>query len=684
MTVPLILEEISMLPEDQGAKVLLPLQFVACGGGPLKLSVGEKLAAFGVKVLSHFGATEVGPMAPIFAPTLGYDWHYFRLRQDMGFEIEPVESAEEDDVQCYKLTAHPFGWKKAFVLQDRLVNNPQNPNTEFKAVGRNDDLIVLATGEKVLPRILESLLCESPLVKAAVAFGDGQFELGVIVQPASPPEDDEKFKSSIWPIITKACNQMDDHARISSATNIVVAPPGRCIPRSDKGSVLRKEASSLFEAEIRNVYEELDNAFIDVSEYPLDAQNLEQSLKEMIQFELHWTVPVQDWTFEDDLFELGLNSLQAVRLRRLLLSSVSRDATFVSAERITIDFIYRNASVAKMAQALRDDRDLEGTKRECGNTIADYAKLFSLERLSSPELQQETGSVVLLTGSTGSLGAHLLVQLAGLPNVARVICLNRFSPDVRYHYQDAYERQLKIAEGKGVKIPSQDLSKVEIILTEPAAPHLGLRDAEYSRLCRSTTHIMHCAWPMDFKRQLSSFQSQFRFLHNLLTLAKEAHELRPMLKPRLLFISSIAVVGRYALVHGRRMIPEVPIHGPDCTNPFGYGQAKLTCERIVENAARTHRDLIEVSCVRIGQMSGSQKSGFWNPNEHIPTLIQLSQKISKLPEIDGVRKASNKLAVLYVVKDFLTNDSCRPSHGSPSTSPPPPSPKSSLRPTPYI
>ena len=638
MTVPLILEEISLLPEDQGIKALLPLQFVASGGGPLKASVGEKLAAEGVKILSHFGTTEVGPMAPIFAPALDYDWHYFRLRQDMDFELEPTPVGG-GSVDHFKLTARPFGWDEAFELQDKLLNSPRHPKTDFKAVGRKDDLIVLASGEKVIPRILESILSESPLIKAAVAFGDGQFEVGVIVEPALPPDNDEQFKSSIWPIIGEACKQMDDHARLSSTANIIVAPPGRCIPRSDKGSLLRKEALRTFEVEIRNMYRDLDDPATEASIYPLDTQNLEQSLKTMIQSNLNWIIPVDDWTFEDDLFDLGMNSLQAVRLRRLLVSSISHNAALPSAERITVDFIYKNPSIAKITQVLNAGRNLEGTQTDLGHLIEDYANSYSLKQPTLPELQHGSGSVVLLTGSTGSLGTHLLAHLAGLPNVAQVICLNRLPRDARYHRQDAYERQFVIAEAKGVTVPSQDRSKVKVILTDPTTTHLGLQDAAYERLCRSVTHILHCAWPMDFKRQLTSFQTQFRFLQNLLILAKDAHGLRSLLKPRLLFISSIAVVGQYAIVHGMRMIPEVPVHDPNCTNAFGYGQAKLICERIVENFARTHGNLIEVSYVRIGQMSGSQQTGFWNPTEHIPILIQLSQKISHLPIIDGVGKA---------------------------------------------
>ncbi|KAI2638408.1 hypothetical protein GGS21DRAFT_488491 [Xylaria nigripes] len=54
-------------------------------------------------------------------------------------------------------------------------------------------------GEKALPWILEKFLEESHLVNTAVAFGESQFELGVIVDPSTYPADVEEFKKSIRP-----------------------------------------------------------------------------------------------------------------------------------------------------------------------------------------------------------------------------------------------------------------------------------------------------------------------------------------------------------------------------------------------------------------------------------------------------------------------------------------------------
>jgi long-subunit acyl-CoA synthetase (AMP-forming) len=45
-------------------------------------------------------------------------------------------------------------------------------------------VIVLATGEKVQPHVLETVLNEHEAVHAALAFGVGRFSIGVLIEPA--------------------------------------------------------------------------------------------------------------------------------------------------------------------------------------------------------------------------------------------------------------------------------------------------------------------------------------------------------------------------------------------------------------------------------------------------------------------------------------------------------------------
>lgn len=59
-----------------------------------------------------------------------------------------------------------------FEIQDQLICNPEHPDADSTPVSRTDGLIMLATGEKVQPKTLETSLVESGLVKSAIAFGD--------------------------------------------------------------------------------------------------------------------------------------------------------------------------------------------------------------------------------------------------------------------------------------------------------------------------------------------------------------------------------------------------------------------------------------------------------------------------------------------------------------------------------
>ncbi|MDI1486702.1 MAG: putative NRPS-like protein biosynthetic cluster [Ramalina farinacea] len=627
VSVPSVLEDIATMPHDEGIKALAHLQFVSFGGGPLKSSVGDRLVAGGVRVLNHYGATEIGGVAPFYVPTPDYNWHYFRLRRDMNLWLEKGPTLE-DGIPSHTLVTRPFGWEEDFVFQDQLICNPEKPETEFQCIGRTDDIIVLATGEKANPRVLESMLFDSPIVTAAVAFGDGQFELGIIIQPSSSlaAADVEQFKDSIWPVIQQANEKMDAHARVSSNEAIIVVPSDVKFPRSDKGSIMRKEAHRMLETEILAVYQALDNQLSDVTVAKLDMEDLEAGLKNLVQDRLTWRLKAEQWTVDDDLFELGMDSLQAVQLRRFILSSLPDTASSLSrTERVPNDIIYRNPTITQLAQALKTTAELPLGE----DSIDDFVEQLCL-KCDVRRTEVEAPSVVLMTGGTGSLGSHVLAHLASLPHVRRVICLNRPSSN-----QDGHDRQLKALKSKQIDLDAHTWSKVEIHECNTSLPHLGLHEEVYAHLTKEVTHILHNAWPVDFKRQLPSFRSHFQALQNLLELSRYAAIVQPLTRPKLLFVSSIATVGQYPLIKNETLVPETPMISEDYSNSIGYAKAKLVCERIVERAAHDLSGHIEASSIRIGQMSGSSKAGYWNSDEHLPALFKSSRAIGSLPDLHG-------------------------------------------------
>ena len=255
--------------------------------------------------------------------------------------------------------------------------------------------------------------------------------------------------------------------------------------------------------------------------------------------------------------------------------------------------------------------------------------------------RQEENFVILLTGSTGSLGCHLVAHLASLPIVKEIVCLIR---PVIGRDQGPKIRQDDAFRDKLISLSPEIRQKITTIQATLSLPQLGLGSEVYNSLLPRVTHILHNAWPMDFNRRLSPFESQFQAIQNLLRLALDVSNcggstsyMGLRYRVKFVFVSSIAVVGEYpGASEGYFTIPEKIISDVTYTNRIGYAEAKLVCERIVQSARDSFPTNIEAGSVRIRQMSGSEESGFWNTEEHITALLKSSVTNNALPALEGV------------------------------------------------
>ena len=213
--------------------------------------------------------------------------------------------------------------------------------------------------------------------------------------------------------------------------------------------------------------------------------------------------------------------------------------------------------------------------------------------------------------------------------VDRIICLNRPGK------ADPIEAQMQAMLSRDISVGDNLWAKVEIRQTDTAAPYLGLEEPDYGRIAAEVTHIVHIAWPMNFKMGLQSFHASFKSLQNLIQLARKARFYHHLTKPKLLFISSISTVGNYPSVRGRVPIPEVTVEDPTWTLGLGYAKAKLVCEKMIQRATNDYPE-IEASLVRVGQVAGAAAGGYWNANEHFVAICASSQKMGKFPDLRGV------------------------------------------------
>lgn len=261
-----------------------------------------------------------------------------------------------------------------------------------------------------------------------------------------------------------------------------------------------------------------------------------------------------------------------------------------------------------------------------------YTAGFSVPSPSPSAIAPSTNEkVILVTGGSGSLGSYLVYHLAQLPDVSKVVCLNRenrVEPEIR---------QQKAMRGKGIRFPEALKHKLVVLQTDSAKPLLGLEKSQYDNLTGSVTHLIHQAWPMSAKRALSGFESQFQVMRNLIDFACDCSSQRPAsFKFSFQMISSVGVVGHYRLrdKEERIMVPEKTVD-IDSVLSNGYGEAKWGCELMLNRTIQQYPDQFRTMVVRLGQIAGSSTSGYWNPMEHFGFLIKSSQTLNALPEAPG-------------------------------------------------
>ncbi|KAI1746118.1 hypothetical protein F4680DRAFT_442389 [Xylaria scruposa] len=681
MTVPSIVEDILCQPDEnerrEALRLLAKLEFLAVGGGALKPEHGISLAKHQIKLLNHYGVTEIGAIAPIFRPQSDYNWKFLRLRSDLGLELHPIPNSK-----YFRLVGYPIGYGKAFEVQDELERNDASGHVEVRIVGRTDDVIVLKTGEKIQPRQLEDALNADPSIKTAVCVGSGFFELAVVIDPINENSDEETTKEQAWKIISAMNPSIDHHARIMSRKAIIVKPKGKSIPRSDKGSVMRQRLHEIFKEEIEDAYSAMEMDTLGYEPF-LDLANIETGIRRLLSIITSNRLDGDRMSAEEDFFESGMDSLQTVHFSRYLGSGLRklRKEKGSGTLQISADFIYRNPSIKKLTAEIASLINSEG-EIESGtpNDRIERIKAVSDEFMANLNYQSpSTGHTILMTGSTGNLGAHTLAKLIRIRTISKIICLVRGHQTVSNGATSTFNvegaksallsRQRSALEAAGIYLTPKEWAKVELIELSSIVGETETSKSQLRHLSGQITHILHLAWPMDFHRSLESFRPHLKLLQVLVELAEQSFMTRKATEPiRLLFSSSIAVA-RYYSQRGdnrsedyvRSIVPESAILDPLISMPMGYAEAKWVCEEYLDRVAKRSLGIAPV-VVRVGQLSGPEEtSGIWKTEEHIPTMIRASQKIGAFPELEGtaswmpIDRAASSLSEILMCRGKTSN-----------------------------
>lgn len=157
-----------------------------CGGAALAPSVVERFAEERIPLLPGYGLTEASPVVTVpsheeFAPYA------------VGRPLSNVEVRLADDGEI--LVRGPNVMKGYWlneaatdeVLHDGWLSTGDlgewDAEGRLAIVGRKKELMALATGKKIIPSALETLVCASPWIEQAIVIGEGQRYLSAIIVP---------------------------------------------------------------------------------------------------------------------------------------------------------------------------------------------------------------------------------------------------------------------------------------------------------------------------------------------------------------------------------------------------------------------------------------------------------------------------------------------------------------------
>ncbi|KIY47791.1 acetyl-CoA synthetase-like protein [Fistulina hepatica ATCC 64428] len=604
------------------------MKAVYYAAAPIQKDVGDHLVHVGVRLYNEYGLSEVSvisdylsgkpyiPFFQCFCLNLHVIFHHRWLQSEEWKIQNCLQKIPSYDIALSNMT---YEGCDAYATKDLFEPHPTREGL-WRLVGRLDDQIMLSTGEKTNPGPLgkQTILRGHPMVKDSLIFGRGHFQNGILVAPKDEyrfdPQDTEKFnafREAIWPTVEKMNAYAPSHSRLVKEM-ILVEDPKRPFQFNTKGAPRRSVVLAEYDTDIEALY-----ATVEASSVPdinIPAEWTPESTYDFVKQLVHSVMRLKV-NAEQDFFQYGCDSLQATWIRNALMKALHSAKLLPQDAELPSNIIYDHPTLDSLAKTVLQVASLRSS--ETVKVFGEKDLLEYVERYTAA-LPKE---VVLLTGSTGSLGTALLARLVATDSVSKIYAFNRPSS------KRTIDRQRESLKLRGYDENIATSPKVVFVDGTLTTDGINVGDKSLEDEIRSSiTHIIHNAWRVDWKLSLNTFQD---CVEGVLGLTKFALSSPRQVIPRLLFASSIAVLRN----DHTDVALELPIVDPKVPLGQGYAESKWASESILYAAQeRTHlRPII----VRIGQISGGV-NGAWNQSDWVPAIVKSSVTLGCFPMLKGI------------------------------------------------
>jgi nucleoside-diphosphate-sugar epimerase len=638
--VPYVLDALSKMPELKPR--LCSLSAVGVGGASMSQELGDQLVADGVRLVSRFGSSECGFLV---SSQRDYEtdqlWNVHRCPDAKGFRFAPLSNGQYELIVTgdWPLVSTAVHAHRPLNTHDVFIPHQTIPNA-WHYMGRSDSQLTLNTGKKFDPTEMEHILRRNVFIEDIIIIGDNKpFASAIIFASFQTDKMDPEHRcKEIWPSIQKVNQSVPTHARIEKDNFAVLDTKQYArVRKNTKGGVIRSAILTDFEEELSTIYGSATKSDDGTVELNV-SENISAFVATIIQSVFGST---RNITREDELFDCGINSVMSLQIRKRICDILPRKlrsqvplhivyecGTISAITRYVLDLIAEDSSTSSLESLKRTKyQEMEDMVDKC---VTAQPEMFNrmLEQTTLQSTDQSGHDVsVILTGSTGFLGVHILKLLLEDNRVSTVsLCVRCSNTLSHVELIETAKARVKSALGfHNILHILRDgwetkIKYIPFVLKEPC---LGIPSPLFGRLISETTHVIHAAWEVNFNLPLKAFTSQVKGaikLFNLALLASRYHGHRPA---TFIFCSSVASTANLPHTSRATNSPFLSNHPQDAAY-LGYGQSKWVTENVLAKLSQQYQGEVDVLILRIGQLSGDTLNGIWNLREAWPLMVKAS------------------------------------------------------------
>ncbi|KAF8548785.1 acetyl-CoA synthetase-like protein [Imleria badia] len=612
ITVPTFLEQWAASAEAVEALTKLDQVVSLYGGGPLAEKIGNILWAAGVNMTTTYGGTEFGSPIHICLreEIVDGEWMWLRMMEDIQVRWVPLD---DDTYECQILTTENNQMAienlpdvRGYATSDLFIKHPTK--NLWKIVGRADDVITLASGEKTVPIPMEGIITAFPLLQGVVMFGGGRNQVGVLVEPrpehaVNVPVDENTvttFRNVIWPVIEEANKIAPGFARIFKEM-ILIGDPAQPIIRTPKGTVQRKATIKAYEAKINSLDMEATSRSPIGSIGPLKFAWTTEGVLAWLTEHASTISQGRSLDHSADLFAQGFDSLSATYLRNRIADALFRafdPPVQGSVSVIPPNIVFENPTFT-----------CSRLGSQASSTNISILLGYPARYVASCQRRDERPSFTPHQWSCVTYWFHRWARV--VPPLATLA-----KPEGAEAFVD-----------KGLSVDLLSSEKLVYVEADASLDHCGVSPELYEEL------------------SLVSFEPNIKATRNLVDLALDAKYRRLL---RFVFTSTIGTAQSWDRTKGA--FPEEPQLDPSTAVGSGYGESKYVCERIIAKSG------LRTTSLRIGQIAGGQ-NGSWATSHWVPIIVKSSIALGSLPNSIGVVSWMRAADVAAVVLDIAFADS---------------------------